>query len=249
MQGTEKVIAILDLFLGRAFEWTVEDMQAELGIPRSTLYRYLKRLTDAGYLTALPSLGYALGPKVIALDYQVRRSDPLIRAAEPAMEELAQRFGGIALLCRAYDDTVLCVHQVAATNTFSSNYERGRARPLLRGAASLVILAELPPAQLRRIHSQDPEAFQAAGLGETLDAVRQTLARISARGWAATSGAVKPGVSGVAAAVFDSQLRVIGSLSVTLPRPDLPLQAQARVAEQVGFAAGIVTKALSAKPA
>lgn len=245
MQGPDKLFSILDLFIDRAFEWRFDEIREELGMPRSTLYRYLKQLTEAGYLTALPELGYALGPKIIELDYQIRRSDPLIRVAEPAMQELAGRFGGIALLCRLFLDKVLCVHQVSSTDAFSSNYERGRARPLLRGAASLVILADLPSPAMRRLYRRNPESFAEAGLGDSFEAVQSRLRAISERGWLSTSGEVKTGVTGVAAPLFDVRGCIVGSLSVTVPQPHLPPTQQGRIAEQLVFAASIVSNALT----
>ena len=102
------MIVILDLFEGERLEWTLEDMQARLGYTRSTLYRYLKVLTDTGLLTSLPDVGYTLGPRIAELDYSMRERDPLISASRPVMAELvricrALRFcaGATAIACFA----------------------------------------------------------------------------------------------------------------------------------------------------
>ena len=54
---------ILDLFEEEGMRWTPERMMQRLRVPRSTLYRYLKVLTDAGLVTSLPDVGYSLGPR------------------------------------------------------------------------------------------------------------------------------------------------------------------------------------------
>jgi hypothetical protein len=51
------MIRILDLFEGAKAEWTVDDLRGQLGYSRTTLYRYLRVLTDAGFLTTLPGIG------------------------------------------------------------------------------------------------------------------------------------------------------------------------------------------------
>src|SRR3954454_24829954 len=104
MNSLEKMVAVLDLFDGSTMEWLPDAMAERLDLPRSTLYRYLKVLTDAGLLTSLPGVGYTLGPRVVELDYRMRLSDPLIGPSRPVMAELVQDVPGIALLCRRYRD-------------------------------------------------------------------------------------------------------------------------------------------------
>jgi DNA-binding IclR family transcriptional regulator len=157
------MIVILDLFEGERLEWTLEEMQTRLGYTRSTLYRYLKVLTDTGLLTSLPDVGYTLGPRIAELDYGMRERDPLILASRPVMADLLLDAPGIALLCRRYKDRVLCVHQEQGQAAFQSNYERGRARPLLQGAASRIILAYLPSAMIRKLYEAEPAAVRDAG--------------------------------------------------------------------------------------
>ncbi len=241
----ERMIGILDLFEGRSLRWTFEQMHQRLGYTRSTLYRYLKVLTDAELLTSLPEVGYTLGPRVIELDYEIRRHDPLVLAGRPVMAELVQDVQGIALLCRRYRDKVLCVHQESSTAAIHSTYERGRARPLLRGAASRIILAHLPPQKIARLLQEQPAEFAAAGLGKTLPDVRERLKLIRQRGWDRSSGQVTPGVTGIAAPIFDNRENVLGSLSITVAEKDAEGARGEAIAERVVFCARIVTNAIA----
>jgi DNA-binding IclR family transcriptional regulator len=245
MNSLEKMIAVLDLFDGAAMEWMPEAMAERLELPRSTLYRYLKVLTDAGLLTSLPGVGYTLGPRVAELDFRMRLSDPLIGASRPVMAELVQDIPGIALLCRRYRDRVLCVHQEQSVATFRSNYERGRARPLVRGAASRIILAHMPATAVRRIYETNPVMFAEAGLGEDLASLRNALKEIRQRGFDVTQGDLTSGVTGVAAPIFDSRENVLGSLSVTLGEIHVPADRLAFVADRVRLCARIVTKTVA----
>ena len=245
MKSLERMLGILDLFEGASPEWSVDQLHDELGYTRSTLYRYLKVLTDAGFLTALPAIGYTLGPRIIELDYKIRTRDRLILASKPAMAELVEEILGIALLCRCYRDKVLCVHQERGTDTFQSNYERGRARPLLRGAASRVILAHMAAPALTRLYQAQSADFAAAGLGANLDEVREALRKIRKAGCDITVGQVSTGNTGVAAPLFDGRSNVIGSLSLTIGDTNIPAERLRFISDRVQFCARIVTNTIS----
>ena len=245
LNSLERMIVILDLFEGERLEWTLEEMLARLGYTRSTLYRYLKVLTDTGLLTSLPDIGYTLGPRIAELDYGMRERDPLISASRPVMAELLQDVAGIALLCRRYKDRVLCVHQEQGTASFHSNYERGRARPLLQGAASRIILAYLPSAMIRKLYEADPEAVREAGLGDTLNAMRARLRVIRQDGWDKTASQVTRGVTGIAAPIFDRRNNVLGSLSITIGGDHVSDKLSAEIAKRIIHGAQIVTRTIA----
>ncbi|WP_395448929.1 IclR family transcriptional regulator [Aminobacter sp. UC22_36] len=247
MNSHEKMLGLLDLFDGEesVVTVTIDEMHERLGYTRSTLYRYLKTLTDAGLLTSLPSVGYMLGPRIVELDYKIRTGDVLIRAARPVMEELAAQFRGIALLCRRYRFDVLCVHQESGTDAIHSGYERGRRRSLLHGAASLSILAYLPDHQLRKFHSTAASQFAEAGFGNTLKEAKVILREQRQRGWVSTTGDVTPGVTGIASPVFDGRSEILGSLSLTLPNGQVQARSLNDVAERVAFCAGVISKTIA----
>lgn len=248
MQSHEKLLGILDLFDEDCPEWEFDAMLDRLGFSRSTLYRYLKVLTDAGLLSSFPGRGYSLGPRIIQMDYQIIVSDPLIRAARPVLQELTREYRSVGLLCRRYRQGVLCVHQESSTDEVRSNFERGRSRPLLKGAASQVILAHLSPYQLARLYDETPTAFAEAGLGDSLSAVRSKLKELRHRGWHHTVAAVTPGVTGIATALFDAQSEVTGSLSLTFPRTNLSDSDIAEIGQRLCDAAEQVHVALQDEP-
>jgi len=238
------MIGILDLFEEEHLRWTPEQMMARLRCPRSTLYRYLRVLADAGLVSSLPDIGYSLGPRIAELDYEMRASDPLITSGRPALQALVREVSGIGLLCRHYKGRVLCVHQEVGVNGIRSGYERGRGMPFARGAASRVILAYLRPAQLKALHAAQSREFRRAGLGATLEQVQASLRPIRKLGYCITRGEVTPGVIGVAAPVLDSEGSVIGSLNVTVPEAEVSERRLRSIADRVAFSAQVVTNAM-----
>jgi DNA-binding IclR family transcriptional regulator len=244
----ERMISVLDVIEASTGGLTFDQMLSTLKLTRSTLYRYVKILTEAGLITSLPDLGYTLGPRVAELDYKMRTQDPLIVASIPIMAELARAVPGVVLLCRRYRDKVLCVHQEASSTSFNSAYERGKDRPLLMGAASRIILAHMQTRAISRLYAERQQEFEPAGLGDSLVKVRATLAQMRQKGWVSSEGQVTPGVTGIAAPVFDSQGVIVGSLSITVGRTGIKADEIARIAERVTFCAGIVSNAISRPP-
>ncbi|OFZ72275.1 MAG: IclR family transcriptional regulator [Betaproteobacteria bacterium RBG_16_64_9] len=240
----EKMMEILDLFDGRGQRWTPENMMQRLACPRSTLYRHLRVLLDAGLVSSLPDIGYTLGPRIAELDYEMRSSDPLIGNGRPLLQALVRDIPGVGLLCRYYKDRVLCIHQEGAATDFNSGYERGRAMPLARGAASRAILAHIKLPHLREIYERQSKEFAQVGLGKTFADLQEHLRQIRKQEYCVTHGEVTPGVVGIAAAVRDGQGEVIGSLSITVAARDVSERRMQTIADRVAFAATAVTHAM-----
>jgi DNA-binding IclR family transcriptional regulator len=244
----ERMVGLLDLFEESPSGWTFERIHARLGYTRSTLYRYLKILSDAELLTSLPEAGYTLGPRIVELDHEIRVHDPIILASRPLMLKLVREVPSIALLCRSYRNKVLCVHQERSTSEIETTYERGRTMPLLRGAASRIILANLPVRTIAMLYERQPREFAAAGLGKTLAAVQDTLKRLRKTGWDQTTGEVTEGVTGIAAPIFGERDKVLGSLSISFAARSMSAKRIGAIASHVVEYADIVTRTI-AQPA
>ena len=94
--------------------WSTAAIIEALETSRSTGYRYIKTLHDAGLLTAVRNGYYSLGPRIIEMDLPIRQTDPLLLASHGVLEELVDKIGHSALLCTAYGDSVLCIGEPRA---------------------------------------------------------------------------------------------------------------------------------------
>jgi DNA-binding IclR family transcriptional regulator len=241
----QRTLAILELFTEERLEWTPEAMMDALGYSRPTLYRYLKTLRETGFLVSLPGAGFTLGPRVVELDFLLRKSDPLILAAQPHLEALAERHPCTALLVRWFGNRILCVASECSTPNPVSSYPRGRPMPLVRGAIPRSILANLPRARLRAMIETHQAAFSAIGLGEDADAIHERFRQVRRAGVAIARGEVTPGVVGIAAPVFDASRTPIASLCITLAAERAPEARIPDLANEIRDAAAAVSARLS----
>lgn len=242
MSSSDRMLAILSLFSLERRELTVEEAAELLQSSVRTMYRYVRSLSGAGLLTPMRGGRYVLGPAAVQLDWLVRNTDPMTRAAGPAMSILANmlRIPAVILLCRLYKNQVMCISQSSTGNPpFASSYQRGRPMPLFRGAASKAILASLPKRMVRQFHVQHLEDMAASGLGQTLPEVHASLARIRDAGICITSGELDSGLTGMAAALGGSDLLPVGSLAVVV--------ADAKLTPEIGDGLQRLLKASAAQ--
>lgn len=233
-----RMLSTVDIFSEDASVWTVGAIAARLGYTRATAYRYVGELCDAGLLTRLAQGAYALGPRIIELDRQIRHCDPFLRAGERVMEGLLRpNRGQVVLLCSLFRDQVLCTHQASRDTELALSYTRGRPMPLFRGATSKVILACLPERRLTRLFVENQAEIRKAGLGRTRQEFLAALKAIRRQGWSITHAEIDPGVIGIAVPVFDGERSVIGSLSIVFPQDRFPERQADRLASELKGAA------------
>ena len=188
-----------------------------LGYSRPTLYRYLKILKEAGFVTSMPSGGFALGPRVVELDFLMRKSDTLLRYAKPHMEAFAATWPCAALLVRWYGNKLL----VVASETQTPELENG--------LSARKTLAAVPRRDLARHHVRAQQAEAGADyrgqpgrtrcggdLGTDTDTVLSELRRIRRRGYAVAVDELTKGVTGIASPIFDGGKAPIGTFCITI---------------------------------
>ncbi|WP_237173641.1 IclR family transcriptional regulator [Paracandidimonas lactea] len=217
MNSLRRMLQILDLFGPEQSVVDAESICAQLAFAPATAYRYIKELCDAGLLTRFPK-GYALGPRIIELDLLMRDHDPLVAGSRDLMVEIVEKTGMDILLSQLYGDSVVSVHQQSRGDPFKLKFGRGKAMGLFQNATGRVILAHLPPRKLRRIFDEHEGNAQLKRLGSDWKHFSRTLRDIRKCGYCITHGEADVNLSGVAAAIFDEQQRVLGSITLLAQR-------------------------------
>lgn len=248
MTTSDRLLSVLGLFTIEHPEWTVEEAAGELGLAVSTAYRYFRSLSKAGLIVAFAAGRYVLGPAIIEYDRQIRLRDPLTNIALPIMKQLAAAMPEhmVILLCRLFRNQVICVHQESAHKPdFAFSYERGRAMPLFRGAASKVILANMPLRTVKGLYAENASKFVQAALGRDWEEAKERLRALRTAGSAATQGEVDPGKCGIAVPIFESSGMIVGSLSIVVPARYLTPKLLAEIPQRLKTGAEQIHWALS----
>lgn len=243
----ERVLAVLEVFTEDRLEWTPEELMEELGYSRPTLYRYLKTLKEAGLLLSMPNAGFTLGPKVVEMDYLMRKSDPLILHGAPHLKALTSAYSCTALLVRWYGNRMLCVDSMVSAPSPLSSYPRGRPMPMARGAIARSIIAFLPRRRMLPLIETMMDEFRDVGFGNNSEEIQESFRKVRRAGVAVAFGEVTPGVVGIAAPVFDAGRSPAASLCITIAREIVDDKTVEEIASAIRSHAGELSAALSQK--
>ncbi len=249
MNSLDKMLSILDLFDGDTPAITPEDVERATHASRSSAYRYLQSLADAGLVVQVSSGSYALGARILELDRLQRNSDEILAAARPVMDEVSVRLGFNMILSRYYGNRVICSHTAWPDATLSAIYERGRPLPLFFGAMAKVILANLSPYQLRNLMLKHVDEIRGAGLGGDWKEFRTVMARLRRQKSCITNAEITPESVGVAAALFDADDRVIGSITFAIPQVVFSTLNEDAIREEIVATAQAIMRNLHGNPA
>jgi len=199
-QSVGRALSVLDLFSAEQPVWSAEQICIALSCTQPTGYRYIRELVSAGLLYRV-SGGFALGARIILLDYVMRQADPLLHVASAIMCKLAQQTGCDAVLTAVYGDQILDVHRESGGSPLALAYGRGRPRPLFIGAAPKVIVAAQPAAWVRALYDAHADEAAAAGMGADWSEYRAKLRAIRKQGFYISRGELEPALCAIAAPI------------------------------------------------
>ena len=216
----QKTLQILDLFQNDAPDWSQGEIAQATGMPRSTVNRLVKFLTDRGYLSLLEGRNrYSLGPASIDLGRRASAQFDFRGICRPVLEQLSQKTRETVILTSvvAAGNAVRCVDQIESTREGLRVFEQiGSIFPLHAGASPKAVLAVLEPDEQERYLSRELARVTEQTVTDA-EILRLEIAETSARGYSVSNGETYEGVSGIAAAFFWGTGRPAGSLAIAVP--------------------------------
>jgi DNA-binding IclR family transcriptional regulator len=207
------------------------DIVSATGLTRSTANRLTLGLEDHGFLVHIGGLGYALGPRLLALAVTAARDLPLRELAHPALERLARSTGESAQLYVRDGDRRVCIDAVESERELRTIVEIGASLPLDKGSAGKVFLAW---------GTEQDRISLAADEGR----LPQQVATTRRRGWADSVAEREPGVASVSAPIFGPHAALLAAVSVSGPISRLGQLRSKRYAPAVLEAAREIERAL-----
>jgi DNA-binding IclR family transcriptional regulator len=240
--SSERVLKVLDLFTEEQPVWTTDNLINKLGLARATVYRYIRALLEAGFLTPLGGSNYGLGPRFIEIDRRIRMTDPLLRVAPPVMAELRE-VAGTQLLCRFYELQVLSIYEDKTDMRIKSPFDRGRSLSLFVGSPSRIILAYLPVANLQRLFLDHAKEITTAGLGANWSEFRDNMRDVRDKGYVVASDLDKTLV-GVSTPIFLPKKTVTASLCLVRLSAEVDASTIDELAKTATRASATISKRL-----
>ena len=144
----QKTLQILDLFQLETPNWSQSEITQLTGMPKSTVNRLVKFLSDRGYLTLLEGRNrYSLGPASIDLGRRASALFDFRGICQPMLEKLSRETSETVMLTSLIGsgNAVRCSDQIESTHEGLRVFEQiGSIFPLHAGASPKAVLAFLP---------------------------------------------------------------------------------------------------------
>jgi DNA-binding IclR family transcriptional regulator len=228
----DRSVAILDAVENGARSFTA--IVEATGLTPPTAHRLIRALEDHRLLFHVGGLGYALGPRLLALATAAVRQLPIRDLAHPVLEGLARSTGESAQLFVRNGDKRVCVDSIESSQELRTIVAVGASLPLTKGSAGKIFLAWMTGRERDRLVASSDEPGR---LGTQLI----TTAR---RGWADSLGERQPGVASVSAPVFGPGGMLVAAVSVSGPATRLGANRAKRYAPAVVEAAREIERAM-----
>ncbi|WP_280384150.1 IclR family transcriptional regulator [Nocardia wallacei] len=240
----DRALDILQLFSEDRLVLSGAEISQQLGVARSTAYRYLQTLVSTGFMEDAPG-GFRLGPRIFQLARLARAGIGLSEISLPVMRELARQTGETALLTRRSGHVVVCLERVEASRPVRLSYDRGQVLPINAGAAAEVLLAWASSEEIDAVLAEAPlRRFTPKTLVDPRR-LNKRLAEIRKAGFAVSRSELDENVVGVAAPIRDSTGAVRAAVSIAALAARLPAEDTRRAADQVCAAAAEIASQLS----
>lgn len=213
-----RTVAVLRCLVDHAGEPVgVRAVAGKTSISRSAVQRILARLADLGLAVVDEDGRYLTGPLLLELASGLVSQSSLIQTADIVMRQLVDEFDESAYLTVLIpdEDRISFVHVVECNQRIRYIVPIGSGAPLHAGAAGKAVLAWMN----RDDNLGDLEAYTLETVTDP-KLLQEDLELIRERGYAVSTGERIEGASGIAAPVFLDG-RVIGSISVAVPRSRL----------------------------
>src|SRR5262249_17403913 len=190
-RGLRVLLAIADRGDIRA-----DELSNLLGSPVSTVYRYLRTLSDFGFVDRHGS-SYRLGPRLIIGSGANVTAEELIRTSDPVLRLLTEETGETAIIVRRVGLAAVCLHEVPSSQPLRVTIAPGESLSLRGGACGKAPRAFAPDDIQDEVFALETPREAPAG-----ERFRDALADVVRTGVAESVGEMLPGTVAIAVPIF-----------------------------------------------
>lgn len=214
-QSIRRALAILDtLAQGRDRGLRLVDVSRRTGLNRPTVHRILGVLVEEGVVERnAETRRYAIGEQVRMLALARASRSPLLSAAEPALQRIADKIGDTTFLTVRVGLDTLCVAR--RTGKFPVQVlviDVGERRPLGVSNAGLAMLAALDPDEAESIIARNGERFAAYNI--TPSRVSALVAEVRRQGYVLRQRGLVKGTKVVSVSIPQTAVSPLAAISV-----------------------------------
>ena len=220
VKSVERALAILKTFDDKSPFLTAQEIANRIGIPRPSVYRFLKTLCENNFLVEADGgelRRFAIGSSLLGLSKVAFGQAELRRVAQPIMQLAAEKSNESTYLSVRHGAHAVCIENFDAQAPLRYGGRVGNTYPLYAGSPK-VILAFLDKEVRDYILKETPLAPITRTTITSRGELDRRLAAIRRRGYEISNGEMFPETCAIGAPIFDQNEAVIAVLSVGAPR-------------------------------
>ncbi|WP_194841141.1 IclR family transcriptional regulator [Sporosarcina cascadiensis] len=216
--SAEKTLEILEQFDFENRAFSVPELAARLEQPQSSVYRHMRLLKEKGYIVEYSPGVYCLGYIFLKLAKIVKMDTDLPVISQEAMRELTRTTGETSILLVPSNMQAVCLASVPSGHPVKVSSEQGNIVPLYGGASSKALLAYMDNAIVEELYQKGSvKKYTDYTIVELKDMLVH-LEEIRNQGYASSDSEIDEGVVSYGLPIFDSDEKLVGSLSVAGPK-------------------------------
>jgi DNA-binding IclR family transcriptional regulator len=241
-QSLRKAIQILEGLTKIHTPARLQDISRSLGIPQSTVLRFLSTYIDFGYVSQDPATSsYYLTLKLADIGSRVKDNFPLRGSLEKYVGQISHHFNEAASLCVARDMQMVYIATAEGPGRMLQTLQRiGRIGPMHATGVGKLHLMDYSAEQLEELKQRYSLPQYTLHTITTLEDLKKEIERIRKQQYAIDDEECEEGVRCVAVPVRDYTGAVVAALSVSAPVTRLDHK---RIAEEIGFLHDISARA------
>lgn len=245
VQPVLKALKVLEFVAERGRTVTLSDVTSSVRLPKTTAFRYLRTLANAGFVTHHPADDrYEIGPRLRALSHPDQRIERLRRLVLPVMAALGRTFNETVNLGVQSQGSVIYIEMIESNRSLRMQARIGERHPLHSTALGKAILAHLPDDERALFLSQPLRPMTGRTVTDGV-ALAQQLRLIVRRGFAVEVGENEEGSMCIGVPILDQTGYPLAAVSISAPERRMPPDLVARAVAMLRRGAASVTERMA----
>lgn len=196
MRLVTRVLAVFESFTSDRNSLTLQEIADRIQVPKSTAFRLVEKLEQAGYLVRLENRQYCLSFRFIRLAGHVKSTVDIREFSRPIMVALAEQTKETVTLNTVNGRDRVCIDVVDTASPLRSVTKPGEQVRLLDGSSAKMLMANLPKKELATVLSYVTRTTK-----QSKSDITRELDTIRKRGYAVSHGERMLGLSAVTAPI------------------------------------------------
>jgi len=249
--GDAKILAkglkLLEELAQSADGMTAVELANGIGIHKTSVYRYLNTLLQAGYIQTNGDGRYHLGNKILELSSQLLRRMPLRETAHPFLVKLSAETQKTVHLCVLDGHDVVYIDKIESHRTLPIMSRIGSRAPAYCTGVGKALLSGLPTDQVVSLLRKSPlTKWTPTTITDPIKLLEE-IKLTAERGYAIDNGEHEEGIKCFATPVRGFGGDVVGAISLTGLKRDFDEEVESeRVIATVTKTATEISRALGA---